>query len=439
MNKKKIGIIAGVVVGVAAVVGAGVFFSTQVTSGGNSENRVYVEQVSSIMSVNAGMTNRYNGVMESQDTYEVTVDTERQIEKIHVEVGQEVSEGQTLVTYDVSDQQLKIDQAKLELESITNDINNHNVQLVLKTNEFLHANEYDRFYLNAEIQGINNAITQCQLDLQSKQLEIDKMQKQMVDVAVISEKAGTVTQINPKGIDPNGNPAPFMTIMQSGEYRVKGSIDEQNIWTIAEGQPVLIRSRVDETKTWNGVIALIDTENPEQNNNNYYGESETITASKYPFYIELEAAEGLILGQHVYIELDFGQQEEKEGIWLSSSYVVQEDDTYVWAANGRNRLEKRVVELGEYDESMDEYQIVSGLTEEDYIAWPMYGLYEGVTTVTDMAEQYWEVEEEFIEGDTMIYEEIMPDDMMMDGVMTDDMMVDENYGVMDTEFVEEAE
>lgn len=410
MNKKKIGIITGVVVGVAAVVGAGAFFATQMTSGGDSENRVYVEQVSSIINVNAGMTNRYNGVVESQDTYEVNVNSERQIEKIHVEVGQEINEGQTLVTYDVSDQQLKIDQANLEVESITNEINNHNVQLILKTQEFLSAPEYERVYLNAEIQGINNSITQCQLDLQSKQLEIEKYQKQMTDVAVVSERAGIVKEINPKGVDANGNAAPFMTIMQSGEYRVKGSIDEQNIWTIAEGQPVLIRSRVDENKTWNGAIALIDMENPEQNNNNYYGGEQGITASKYPFYIELETAEGLILGQHVYIELDFGQKEEKEGIWLTSSYIVQEEDeVFVWASNSRNRLEKRKVELGEYDTDMDQYQIVSGLTEEDYIAWPMYGLYEGVTTVADMAEQYWVIEEE-------------------------------NYDMdLDTEFVEEAE
>ena len=35
---------------------------------------------------------------------------------------------------------------------------------------------------------------------------------------------------------------------------------------------------------------------------------------------------------------------------------------------------------------MDEYEIVSGLTEDDYITWPMQGLYEGVITVTDESE-----------------------------------------------------
>ena len=97
--------------------------------------------------------------------------------------------------------------------------------------------------------------------------------------------------------------------------------------------------------------------------------------------------DGLILGQHVYIELDQGQEEVKEGLWLYGSYIVRDEDTpYVWAANEKNRLEKHYIELGEYDADMDEYEIVSGLAEDDYIAWPMAGLYEGVTTVTDEAE-----------------------------------------------------
>ena len=395
MNKKKVGIIVGVVIGVAAVVGGGMFLSTQVTSGGNSENRVYVEQISSIMNVNAGMTNRYNGVVESQNTHEINVDSARKIETIHVEVGQDIQAGQLLVTYDISDHELQIEQAKLEIESINNDIQNYESQIEIKKQQMVQVSQVDQYYLQMEIQNIYNSIAQKQYDLEGKQLEIEKYQKQMADATLISEVAGTVKEINEKGVDANGNAAPFMTVLESGEYRVKGSIDEQNIWTIAEGQPVLIRSRVDEKQTWNGAIALIDMEKPEQNNNNYYGGGEGITASKYPFYIELETAEGLILGQHVYIELDFGQTEEKEGIWLTSSYIVQDESgAYVWAATSRDRLEKRTVELGEYNMDLDQYQILSGITEEDYICWPMDGLYEGVTTVTDMADQYWVIEEE---------------------------------------------
>lgn len=394
MSRKKIGIIIGAVVVVAALGGTAFYFREDIgeilalTQDGSSEDRVYVEKVSRIMNQYTGTSNRYNGTVESQDSYEVRVDSSRTVNKIQVEVGDEVEEGQTLLTYDTSDLKMQIEQANLEVESINNDIENYTKQKDRLAQEREQAPESEKFSYSTEIQNVENSIAQKQFDLESKQLEISKYQTQINNSTVTSKVSGIVKEINENGMDANGNSAPFMTILQSGDYRIKGSIDEQNIWSLTEGQPVVIRSRVDETKTWNGTIALIDTENPQQNNNDYYySSSETVGASKYPFYIELDSADGLILGQHVYIELDQGQEEEKEGLWLYGYYIIQDEDTpYVWAANGRNRLEKRYVELGDYDADMDEYEIVDGLTEEDYITWPMQGLYEGVTTVTDEAE-----------------------------------------------------
>lgn len=434
MSKKKIGIIVGVIVAVLALAGVGIYLLSGAVVSGDSENKVYVEQVSDIISVNAGMQSRFNGVVESQASHEVNVDSSRKIAKIHVAVGDEVTEGQKLVTYDTSDLQLQIDQANLEVESINNDIANYMNQIINQNTFYQSAEESEKQYILSEIQNLQNSISQRQFDLQSKQLEIEKYQEQIKKSYVNSEVAGTVKEINETGIDANGNSAPFMTILESGEYRVTGSIDEQNIWTLTEGMPVILRSRVDETITWTGSIEKIDTENPQQSNNNYYYYgSETVMASKYPFYVALDSAEGLILGQHVYIELNEGQEEEKTGIWLTASYIVQEKDSaYVWASNSRNCLEKRTVELGEYDEMMDQYQILSGLTEEDYICWPMDGLYEGVSTVTNIEEQVWNPE---IEDDAMMDEGMMDEyyDMGTE-------FMEEVYDIeMTTEFVEEME
>ena len=63
------------------------------------------------------------------------------------------------------------------------------------------------------------------------------------------------------------------------------------------------------------MITQVDFENTESNNNNYYSDSTGESGSTYTFYIELDSASGLILGQHVYIELDNGQDEVKEGVW----------------------------------------------------------------------------------------------------------------------------
>ena len=38
------------------------------------------------------------------------------------------------------------------------------------------------------------------------------------------------------------------------------------------------------------------------------------------------------------------------------------------------------------NKGLAEYEILSGLSLDVYITWPMEGLYEGVTTVTDVSE-----------------------------------------------------
>ena len=43
-----------------------------------------------------------------------------------------------------------------------------------------------------------------------------------------------------------------------------------------------------------------------------------------------------MLGQHVYVEADYGQSEEKAGIWLDESFIcdADTDNPYVWVDDG---------------------------------------------------------------------------------------------------------
>ena len=443
MKKKKIIIPVITIAVIGAVGGTGYYYRDNVMDmaaeaidvvsekipflkSGKSDDKVYVEKVSKIMNTYTGNTNRYNGIVESQDSYEVNVDSSRTIKEILVKVGDEVEEGQTLVTYDTSDLEMQVKQAKLELEGIQNEIDSSNKKIATLTDELNKTtDEDDQFSLKTDIQTEENSIEENKLDLESKNLEISKYQDQINASMVVSKRSGVVKEINENGTDSNGNNAAFMTILQTGEYRVKGSIDEQNVWMISDGQTVIIRSRVDENQTWNGTISKIDTDNVQKSDDDSSSDS-SVSATKYPFYVELPSAEGLLLGQHVFVELDEGQDEQKEGIWLYSNYVVQDDGgAYVWAANDKNRLEKRYVELGKYDENLAEYEILSGLAQNDYIAWPMEGLYEGVTTVTDASEVdyssplYNQDGTEMLDyGTEMLYENGMYDTEMMinDGV-----------------------
>ena len=153
-----------------------------------------------------------------------------------------------------------------------------------------------------------------------------------------------------------------------------------------EGSQLKISSRTDENQFWMGTVMLVDYENPtQQNNNNYYVMStdEMTTSSKYPFYVELENTQGLILGQHVYMEL-YAEEGETAGVPVSSAFICYEEDgsAYVWAEN-RGKLEKRTVTLGEYNPMTDAQEVISGITMEDYIAFPDETCQEGASTTRE--------------------------------------------------------
>ena len=328
------------------------------------------------------------GVVESQDVLEVNRDSERTIREVQVAVGDEVEVGTVLFTYNTEELEMQVSQAKLELESINNDIANYNAQIKELQAEKEKATDDQKFEYTMQIQTLQTTAKQSEYSKKSKQAEIDKLNKSINNSTVTSTIAGVVKSINESGADDYGNAAAYMTILETGEYRVKGIVDEQTIWSLAEGDSMIVRSRVDDT-CWTGRISKIDMENTVSENNNYYSDEEGESASKYNFYVSLDSADGLILGQHLYLEPDYGQEEvvERDGIWLYSYYIdMTEEEPFVWMAGNRNRLEKRQIKLGEYDEMLDAYEITDGLSENDYVAFPMEGMYEGITTVTDYEE-----------------------------------------------------
>ena len=141
-------------------------------------------------------------------------------------------------------------------------------------------------------------------------------------------------------------------------------------------------------------MGTIDRESAtSSNNNSNYGMMDSsgdpqTSTSTYPFYVNLDSSDGLMLGQHVYIEMDEGQDTQKAGVWISEAYIVDVDtgSPYVWSADKNGKLEKRSVILGQYDEELGEYEIADGLTKDDSIAFPSDVLEEGMATTTNIDE-----------------------------------------------------
>ena len=355
---------------------------------GESNGEASVQSVSMICGLgSAGLTDRFAGVVSALGETKIKKDDSLTIGEIKVKVGDAVNVGDVLFTYDMSRLQLDLEAAQLELESLKSqlaDKEDEKEQAETALNSTVDDAERNRTLL--QIRQINLEIRNTNSSIASKSRDIEKLQGSMKTASVKAEVAGEVKSVNPDGgTDNQGNPLPLICIVQTGGFRVKGYVNENNAAVLNEGAQVIIRSRVSD-QTWKGTISSIDWNNPAQSSNNYYydsGSSDTGNSSKYPFYVELSSSDGLLMGQHVYIEPDLGQDVQNTGIQLPASFINDADSSpWVWAQSSSGKLEKRSLTLGDYNAELDTYAVTDGLTAADYIAFPDDTLKAGMTCVT---------------------------------------------------------
>lgn len=390
MKKKTVAILCAALVVVLAGTGLLWYFFR---SGGSEEDGtvVYVNTVAQLTGIlqGNGLQNRFAGTVESKNTWKVEKNTEKTVKEIYVEAGQTVQQGTPLFSYDTDQFQANLEQAQLDLERGQNEISSMRDNISQLQQEKKSAPKDQQASLTLEIQQAELDLKKKEYEVKSKQSEIDGLRDDILNATVVSEIAGVVKTINTddsNSMNYGNSDNSFITVLETGSFQVKGSINEQNMGSISEGMRVIVHSRADSGKTWTGTVSKIDLENA-QAAGNLYGmassDGSATQSSNYPFYVELDTSDGLMLGQHVYVEADDGQgTEPKTGLWLPE-YCINDiaSGPYVWADNGNNRLEKRSLELGAYDESTMEYEIKSGLTEEEAITFPEDGLEEGMTTV----------------------------------------------------------
>lgn len=371
--KKAVGIIITLIV-ILALGGAGYFWivpSIMEGSSGAGTDIVYVQSVDEILNGFVFMSNRYSGVVETEEVVAVEADADKKIKTTFVKEGDEVKKGDKLFEYDIDEMQIQLDQDKLDVEQAKSEIKAYNAQIESLEKEKKTATTNRQLLLSNQIDAAKIDLKRAEYNQTTLENEIEKLERSIKNNVVKASVDGTVQSVNDPTLEG------YVRIASNGDYRIKAVVSEENIYEFFEDEPILIRSRLDEEVTWTGLVTAIDTAKP-INDTNMYG---TETTTKYPVYISLDSTDGLLIGQHVTVEMliDFG--EEKDGLWLDEYYIADIDSKpYVWAEADNNTIEKRFVELGEYDENMFKYEILSGITEEDFIAFPEDRIVEGMKT-----------------------------------------------------------
>lgn len=359
------------------IVVIGIYF---LFSKGNNNQNIYVQKVSTIIG-SSYTENRYSGVVESSETVDINQDGNKSITDMYVKAGQKVSKGDKLFSYDTTEAANSIAQKKLDIEAQNNEIQAQNNTIADYKAELNKGG--DKVEIQARINDASYAIRQAQNTIKATQTEIEQLNKQIENSTVLSTIDGIIKEVNKDGgTDESGNQKPLVSITQTTDFRVKGSISEMG--TVSEGTSVIVRSRVNEDQIYKGTVTKVETDPQSNSNNNFNGADSSESASKYPFYVSLDNNKGLMLGQHVYIEADNGQSTKKKGIWLDASFIVSDDNgnSYVWVSE-RGKLKKRKVELGKTDEETFATKIKSGLSVDDYIAWADDSYSEGMKTTTE--------------------------------------------------------
>ncbi|MCD8353177.1 MAG: biotin/lipoyl-binding protein [Clostridiales bacterium] len=347
---------------------------------------VPVQTVASLLGYDLSGNNRYAGVVESREAQAVKKDEDKVIDQVNVQEGDEVKQGDVLFSYDAETLQLELETAQLELEQIENNISSYQTQVNELTKEKKKASSSDQLSYSIQIQEAQLNISEEQYNQKKKQAEIQDLQEDLSHVDVLAEVDGVVQSIS------EDSGSAYMTIMETGVLQVKGTASEMTLWSLTEGEAMTVRSRLDENQTWSGVISAINTDSTEDDSESdyYYDDGASgESASKYSFTVTLNSSDGLMIGQHVYLELGGA---DSDGMALSASYIVLEEDgsAWVWAADSSDRLKKRSVTLGTYDEEMDTYEILDGLALTDELAFPDESLEVGQSVVLYDASAYSE-------------------------------------------------
>ena len=403
-----------------------------ILSGCTSTGGVYVQSVEALSNMGGiAPGDHFLGLVVSEHVTEIKKDTDKAVKELLVKEGDDVKKDQELFRYDTDAIKLDIQQAELDMELAEQNIKS--LKEEIEELSFYANNNTPEGQMNAaRIQQLEVEVATKEYQQKQKKNELTRLQASLKDDAAKAPISGTVQAINESvaegngGYDMQGNPQHYIVLTASGDFRVKGSVSEQFIMDLYEGQAIVIRSRVNDD-TWAGTISRIDTSQPEQNEDYYYYDDGN-GASKYAFYVEPQNTEGLMMGQHVPLSPDYGSGEMAAGLWLSSGWftIAEDGSATVWKQSASNRLTAQKVTLGEYNENYDCYMVMEGLTEEDYIAWPDEECREGSKTTTVFS---------FDEGGDMMgddfsedfSEEYYPEDGDM---VMDDMMVEDSVAMM---------
>jgi HlyD family secretion protein len=211
-----------------------------------------------------------------------------EVSKVLVKEGDQVKVGTPLIRYENEQLQLEQEQNALSIESAYLRINQIDDQLDALDNKEDDlskqvGDDEAKKTIDAERDQLKIDLKVANIEARQVQLQRETIEKQVSQLEIKSELAGTVLSIDEEAIS-GITQTPILHIGKVDGYVVKASISEYDSLKIKEKQAVILKSDVIPEKEWKGTVTKVGLL-PEQTENAMASEE---VAVQYPIEVSLE-------------------------------------------------------------------------------------------------------------------------------------------------------
>ena len=256
-------------------------------------------------------------------------------------------------------------------------------------------NNYDDMgYTSSQLKELiaekRQEIKEYQYQLKQNKLDLEKARLTLKNSTVLSTVDGVVRTLT--DLDTAAaNSQPFLVVSGAEQYYVTGVLGEGLLGSVQPGDLVTANCWENGMTYTAQVVSISDY--PLEDGSNYYYGTGNPNSSSYEFVAVLdEGNDTSTLRNGMYVDLTMNVQagvEADGGLYLDKAYLREDDGgSYVMKATRENRLEKTYVSTGKTIYSGSYVEIRTGLSAEDYIAFP-YGsdVKDGVRVVLQGSEE----------------------------------------------------
>lgn len=229
---------------------------------------------------------------------------------------------------------------------------------------------YTRAQLKQKVAEQQIAIQSAQIDQKKAQIEYDAAAEKQEKGQELAKIDGVVTKVaaSVESLEKN---EPYLVVQGSGGVMVQGTVSEMNLDKLTVGATVTVNSW-DIGEMLTAEVTEIDKTPTSYTNQNG---SENPNNSAYPFKAAVTDSTSLSVGSYVSLSFSGAADAVGDTFYLPVSYVRQENGQYYVLRESKDKkLERQDVQTGKIINGGYAIEILSGVSQEDYICFP-YGKY----------------------------------------------------------------